>query len=147
MKIAIWLARILVAAVFLYAGIVKAGTSELFAMTIAQFSILPPHVVGIVASVLPWLEILTAVLLLVPFTARLGALGAAGLLVVFIGVLAWGIHQGWTIDCGCFGNGDEPPAQGELPIALGRDVVLLAITLGLALRRTHRPASQKRTES
>lgn len=147
MKIAIWLARILVAAVFLYAGIVKAGTSERFAMTIAQFSILPPQAVGIAAMVLPWLEILAAVLLLVPVTARLGAVSAAGLLVVFIGVLAWGIHQGWAIDCGCFGNGDDPPAQGELPIALGRDVVLLAITLGLALRRTPRTASQKRTES
>jgi uncharacterized membrane protein YphA (DoxX/SURF4 family) len=147
MKIAIWLARILVAAVFLYAGIVKAGTSERFAMTIAQFSILPPQAVGAAAMVLPWLEILTAILLLVPATARLGALGAAGLLVVFIGVLAWGIHQGWAIDCGCFGNGDDPPAQGELPIALGRDVVLLAITLGLALRKTHRTASQRRTES
>jgi len=147
MEIAIWLARILVAAVFLYAGIVKAGTSERFAMTIAQFSILPPHAVTIVAMVLPWLEILTAILLLVPVTARLGAVGAAALLVVFIGVLAWGIHQGWAIDCGCFGNGDDPPAQGELPIALGRDVVLLAITLGLALRKTRRMASQRQTES
>jgi uncharacterized membrane protein YphA (DoxX/SURF4 family) len=147
MKIAIWLARILIAAVFLYAGIVKMGASERFAITTAQFSILPPATVGVAAMALPWLEILTAVLLLVPLTSRLGALCAAGLLVTFIGVLAWGIHQGWTIDCGCFGNGDEPPAQGELPIALGRDVVLLAITLGLALRRTHRKAPQKRTES
>ena len=126
MKIAIWLARILVAAIFLYAGVVKAGTSERFAMTIAQFSILPPHAVSVAAMVLPWLEILTAILLLVPATARLGALGATGLLVVFIGVLAWGIHQGWAIDCGCFGLG-----EAISPKTLARDGALLAICAGL----------------
>ena len=134
MKIAIWAARIFLAAVFFYAGVVKLGTSERFAITVADFSILPPALLRVVVPGLPWLETFAAVLLVIPRTARLGAGILAVLLVTFIAALAWALHQGIVVDCGCFGEESQPSAD-RMALAIGRDVALLALTLGLAWRR------------
>jgi uncharacterized membrane protein YphA (DoxX/SURF4 family) len=133
MKIAIWLARLLLAAVFLYAGFVKLGASERFAVTVAQFSILPPEWITGFAFALPWIEVAVGLALLTPWTARAGALAAAALLVVFLGALGWAWNQGVTTDCGCFG---DTPTSDSPALAMARDAALLAITLLLAWRRT-----------
>jgi uncharacterized membrane protein YphA (DoxX/SURF4 family) len=135
MKIAIWLARVLVAGVFLYAGVLKLGASERFTITVAKFGLLPELWANAVAIALPWLETLTGILLLIPRTARIGAFAAAALLILFLAALAWAWSQGFTIDCGCFGVEDEQVPGNAIPLALARDVVLLAITLLLAARR------------
>ena len=134
MKFAIWGARILLAAVFFYAGVIKLGTSERFAVTVARFSILPESFTNVFALALGGIEAVAAILLLIPRTARIGALLIAALLVMFIGALAWSFHQGMLIDCGCFGE-DPAPAGDKMTFAIWRDVALLALTLGLALRR------------
>ncbi len=133
MKIAIWIARLFLAAIFLYAGIVKIGASERFAVTVAQFSILPPQWITGFSIGLPIFEVVIGLALLTPWTARVGALAAAALLVGFIGALGWAWSQGVTTDCGCFG---ETPTNDSPALAMARDVALLAITLLLAFRRT-----------
>lgn len=141
MKLAAPLSRLLLAAVFFYAGVVKLGTSEQFAVTIAQFYILPKSWIGVFAGGLPWLEIVVGILLLVPRTSRAGAFAAAVLLVIFIAALTWGWSQGFTFGCGCFGDGeDEPVSAHQIPYAIARDVALLALTLLLAARR---PAARR----
>lgn len=136
MKIAVWLARLLVAGVLLYASVLKLGTSERFAVTVAKFSVLPEAWAGVFAMALPWIEMAAGILLLIPRTARIGAFAAAGLLILFLAALAWAWSQGFTIDCGCFGAEDEQVPGNAIPLAIARDAVLLAITLLLAARRT-----------
>ncbi len=135
MKIAVWLARILIAGVLLYAGVLKLGASERFTVTVAKFAVLPDAWLGAFVLALPAVEVLAGILLLIPRTAQTGACLAAGLLTVFIAALAWAWSQGFTVDCGCFGTEDEPAPGNAIPLALARDVVLLAITLLLAARR------------
>ncbi len=134
MKIAIWTARILLAAVFFYAGFIKMETSERFAITIASFSLLPPAFIDAFVLGLPWLETAAAVLILVPRTARIGAALVTLLLITFIGALGWALQQGLVVDCGCFGE-DATPSPGKMAFAIWRDIALLALTLGLAWRR------------
>lgn len=51
---------------------------------------------------------------------------AAAMLLMFIAVLAYGIHLGLDIDCGCFGPEDpEHGAVSNLRSAVIRDVLLL----------------------
>ena len=88
MKTAIWLARLVIAGVFLYAGVLKLGASERFAITVAKFAIVPDRWIGALAIGLPATETLIGILLLVPRTARLGAFAAAGLLTIFLAALA-----------------------------------------------------------
>ncbi len=123
--------RLLLAALFLAAGLVKAGASEGFAITIAQFTILPPATVTAFAIILPWFEILAAILLLVPRTVRWGAILTATLLVTFTAALGWALSQGLIVDCGCFG--ETAPSRERMVTTLVRDVVLLAAALILAV--------------
>jgi hypothetical protein len=52
---------------------------------------------------------------------------AAGLLAMFIAVLAYGIWMGQEVDCGCFGPGDpEAVAFHGLRSFLYRDLVMTA---------------------
>ncbi len=127
MKALDWILRLTLAGVFLYAGFVKMGPSERFAITVAQFTFVPPVLIGLLAASLGWIEIATGGLLLVSRTKRIGAALAAGLLLLFIAALAWALQQGLIVDCGCFGE-DPSPSRGKMLFALGRDVVLLGFT-------------------
>lgn len=135
-----WLARLILAAIFLYSGLVKAGASEQFAVTIAQFTFLPPPAIAILAAALPIAEILAAILLLIPATVRLGALLTTGLLLTFIGAIAWALSQGLVVDCGCFGAGT--PSLTAMVLTLARDVALLAMTALLVLPKSACPPTQ-----
>jgi len=140
MRIAIWLGRLLVAGIFLYAGVVKVGASERFTITAATITSLPPGWINPLAMALPWLEMAAGILLLIPRTSRLGAGVAAALLLVFITALAWARSQGLAVDCGCFGD-DQPAIGDQIPAAIARDAVLLAITLLLSAVRRPAPCT------
>jgi len=136
MKFVLLSLRLLVAAVFLYAGWMKFSTpSERFTLTVAQMQMLPAAFVGIFALTLPWVEMLAGILLLIPRTTRIGALMAAALLALFLAALTWAWTRGLGVDCGCFGPEDAGTStRGQIPVALVRDSVLLAVTLLLAAR-------------
>ena len=126
------LLRVVLTAVFLWAGLAKLRGPNLFAADIAAFRLLPAGVPGLalgVAYYLPWLEILCAVGL---WTGRWrgAALGVgAGLLTVFTLGLASAWVRGIHLDCGCFGaNGGGT----NLPLAVGRNLLLLGGCAGLA---------------
>lgn len=136
MKVAIWIARVLIAALFVYAGAVKAGASEEFAVAIAGFGLLDPAQVDLAAQILPFVEIVAGILILIPKAALAGSLLIAGLLSVFASAIVWALANGLVIDCGCFGEG--VPSITQMQITLARNLALLALTLGLAARRLPR---------
>jgi len=133
---AVWIARIVLAGLFFYAGVVKAGASEAFATTIAGFSLLPPGLIELFAFALPWVEMLAAILILIPVTSRAGADLISCLLGTFILAILWALSQGLVIDCGCFGEGT--PTVAKMLETAFRDVILLVLSVGLARRRTGR---------
>jgi hypothetical protein len=60
----------------------------------------------------------------------------SALLLVFIGILAYGIWMGLDVDCGCFGAGDpEKKAFHGLRSSLYRDLIMLAGAVFLYWRR------------
>ena len=125
-------ARLALAAVFVYAGVLKALDPGGFALAIDNYHLLPFPLAATLALYLPWLEILCGFGVLWP-RLRLGALGLlAGLCLVFTGALALALVRGLDIDCGCFGHGlDGRPA---LIASLVR-AVLLAVVAAVLLRR------------
>jgi hypothetical protein len=68
----------------------------------------------------------------------------AGLLLLFMVVLGYGIWMGLDVDCGCFGPEDpEAEAFHGLRLSLFRDLVMMGgvfITYGLRRYRFIRPA-------
>ncbi len=119
-------ARILLTAVFLYAGASKLPAPKDFATVIGGYGLLPEPLLFPVAVVLPVLEILAAMALLLDVRGSLAII--TGFTLMFIGVLAHGIRLGLDIDCGCYGPGDpEGEAYHNLWEALYRDLLLLVV--------------------
>lgn len=111
--------------IFLFAGGVKLLDLEAFEVLIAAFGIVPDPLLETVAVGLPVFEVLGAIGLLLDVRGALALV--AGLLVVFMAILGYGIWMGLDVDCGCFGPGDlESRAYHGLRAALLRDLVLLA---------------------
>ena len=142
----VWLdrgARWLVAGVFLAAGLPKLADPAQFATVIGAYGVLPEWLLLPAAVIIPMSELVATFLLIRGRQA--GLYLSALLMVLFIGVLSYGIVLGLDIDCGCFGPEDpEHLAFSGLRTALVRDL-LLCIPLGYGFwhGRRHIPIRNK----
>jgi uncharacterized membrane protein YphA (DoxX/SURF4 family) len=138
---ALFLLRTALGAVFLYAAWVKLREPwTLFAISIDAYHVLPQWAVLAVARSLPWFELLLGIVLLAGVWRRISTVAAAGLLMLFFGLMVRAYARGEAIDCGCFG-----PGEAISPITLLRDGALWASAVFLAVmawrrKRTHAPA-------
>lgn len=103
-NIAQWVSRIVLAAVLLLAGILKLQDNTLLFESVAYITWLPVWLKLWIVDLLPWIEILLAVLLLIRWQEKI-VLPVVEM--VFIGFLGYAIHgtaTGMEGDCGCFGE-------------------------------------------
>ena len=124
--------RLLLTAVFVWAGVAKLRGPHLFAADIGAFRLLPgggdAGIALTVAYYLPWLEIVTAVGLWVT-RWRIAALALGTLLLAgFTVALGSAWARGIRLDCGCFGGGGQGT---NLPLAIARNVLLLGACAAL----------------
>lgn len=132
--VAEWTARTALAAVFVYAGVVKALDPAAFGLAIDHYRLLPHPLAAIVAVYLPWVEIMGGASLFWP-RVRLGALLLLlGLCLVFCAAVASALARGLDISCGCFGNGWE--SRPSLGLSLLRSMFLALIAWWLWWRAT-----------
>lgn len=129
------LARLVLAAVLLVSGAIKAWNARETIVAVRAYQLLPDSMVGTVAAVLPYLEIALGLLLLVGLATRLAAVLAAVVMVIFIAAVISAAARGLSIDCGCFGGGGEVAAgQTAYTAEILRDLGLLALAGYLAIR-------------
>jgi uncharacterized membrane protein YphA (DoxX/SURF4 family) len=135
------LIRVGLAAVFLWAGVAKLSDPQSFALVIGAYGLIPESLIMPVAVGLPALEVIAAIGLLFDIRGSLTII--AGLLVMFMGILSYGIWLGLDIDCGCFGAGDpEGQPHHGLRSAIYKDLLMMAGVAYLYLwryRRSKRP--------
>ncbi len=128
-----WLARLVLAGVFLAAAAPKLLDPAAFAEAITKYQVFPDAAVNLIATVVPALELVGALALLTPWR-RGAALLLVGMLLAFTVLLAVSLARGLDLSCGCFGTSSEPVS----PLHLLRNVGLLALgALLLAAPRTH----------
>jgi hypothetical protein len=96
--------RWFVAAVFLRSGIAKASELTAFRSAVANYRLLPAAVERPVAVILPFAEILAAVLLAIGVAPGVVALALAFLLLVFATAIGISLARGRSFDCGCSGS-------------------------------------------
>ena len=119
------LTRLSLGTVFIIAGGMKLGAPEIFAVLIEAYGIVPENLLIPVAVILPALEVSAGIGLLFDIEGSLATI--AGLTILFIGVLGYGIWMGLDVDCGCFGPQDpEAKAFHGLWQSLYRDLAILA---------------------
>src|SRR6266704_4302281 len=115
--------RILLGAIFLFSGIAKGLTPGEFTQQVADYRILGEHLSAIAAPALIVFEIVLGVALLCAVRPLLTASGSIVLLLLFIGIEAYGLVAGRTEACGCFGAySKRTPAE-----VIGEDLLFAAL--------------------
>jgi len=94
--------RILLGGIFIYASLDKIWEPGLFAKTIYNYRLLPDLLLHPVAILLPWLELITGIMLLANFFPKTSALVQLILISVFTLAIITAISRGLDIQCGCF---------------------------------------------
>ena len=128
--------RVLLALVWLGAGIAKAADMDGMQRSIVAFDLVPFAVTSMLAFIIPLVELLIGVLFLLGLYVRYAAVISAVLLIVFTFAIAAAWARGLEIDCGCFGQAGLAPPD---PVAgyirdIARDIALVGASAWLIVR-------------
>lgn len=130
-RIALFLFRLIVGGVFIWAGSLKIADPLGFAQSIQNYQAFPRPLVFVIAVVLPWVEVLAGALLILGPWRRSSALLLSLLLVGFIGLVASALVRGIDTSCGCFGSLSRRADLGLIVT----DIVLLFFAVNVFLER------------
>ena len=120
--------RIVLGCVFIYASLDKINHPDLFAEAVYNYQLLPEMAVNLVAISLPWLELLSGILLVLGLWKEGSILILSGLMVVFIGALGINLARGLDVHCGCFITQSTDPIT---ILTLFRDSLFLLVAFYL----------------
>jgi uncharacterized membrane protein YphA (DoxX/SURF4 family) len=123
MALVLLIARMLLSAVFLVAGIAKLADLAGSRQALRDFGV-PAALADLLGVLLPLAELAVAVALLLPITAWWGAVGALALLLMFVIGIGFNLARGRQPDCHCFGQLHSAPAGWPTLI---RNLVLAAV--------------------
>jgi putative oxidoreductase len=129
---AIALMRTALGVVFIVASIGKINDPNAFATSISAYRIITGDAALVIATILPWVELLSGLGLLLGIFWRGSALLALSMLVVFTIVVASAHWRGLDISCGCYTQ--DPSAERLGWWKIGENSLLAIIAL-LVLRR------------
>lgn len=132
--------RIVLGGIFVAAGALKIGHTEVFASEIAGFQLLWHPLIAPLALLLPFLEVMVGAYLVLGLFTRFAAWLAALEMAVFSGAIASAVVRGISTSCGCFGPNDKtttswPEAGRDLGFALMGVIIALLAPGALALDR------------
>jgi len=121
--------RLYIGGLFIYASMYKINYPGEFAEIIASYQIAPYWAVNISAVVLPWVELISGVLLIAGIRARSAAVIIGLLMIMFAIAMFINLMRDAPISCGCF------HAIGETISwwTLGRDIIWVIMTIHILL--------------
>ncbi len=122
--------RLTLAAIFLAAAPQKILNPADFAVSVESYLILPDLLINGVTLVLPWLEILLAMLLVCRVWMGATLILSNLLLIVFLGAIVSAHLRGINLDCGCFSSAGE--TTDDMRWYIIRDSAFLILGLATA---------------
>lgn len=121
-------ARLVLAGVFAVAGVAKLLDAKGSGRALAAFGV-PAHLAHPLGILLPLAEVAIAVALIPLATAWWAAVGAFGLLALFIAGIGVNLARGRRPDCHCFGQLHSKPVGAETLVRNGVLAVLAAVVV------------------
>ena len=106
-KYLLFIIRIVIAFIFIYAGAEKISNPDDFALSISNYRLLPISLLNFFAITLPWIEIISGILLLLGISVKENSAIILTMLSVFTIAIIISLFRGLSIDCGCFGKGTQ----------------------------------------
>lgn len=126
------IARVVIGAIFIYAGFMKIQDPAAFAKAVDSYQMLPSVLVGLIAVILPMTELVAGLALVFTKWSRESALLILAMLAVFLVGLSQASIRGLEISCGCFGE-DEGVTE-SIGMAIFRDILMLVPTVWIVIR-------------
>ena len=120
---------LILATTFLLSGVAKLRSGR-FVADLANYRILPAHAVVRVATMVPYLEVALAALLLTLPTSPVPVFLAAAALTIFAAAMIVNLVRGRTIACGC--RGSDKPISWTLAAA---NLILASVACAVASYR------------
>ncbi len=106
-KYLLFLIRVILGFIFVYAAIEKISDPEGFALSISNYRLLPIAILNIFAITLPWIELVAGTLLLFGISVKENSAIILFFLTVFTLAIIISLFRGLNIECGCFGKGNQ----------------------------------------
>jgi len=125
-KYLLFLFRIILGFVFIYAGILKISDPAGFSEVINNYKLLPLLFVNFFAITLPWIEVVAGLFLLFGISVKENSFIISIMLVVFIFAIVISLGRGLNIECGCFGTSSGTKVG---IIKLLENIILLILSL------------------
>lgn len=130
----IWISRLIVGGVFVWSGSAHLANPYYFLSTIYQYELTSATTGALIASYLPFLELVLATCLLSGTCPRPTWLVTSLLLMSFVGVQGSALARGLMISCGCFGPEINRPIDA-LSISFTSALAVLSICAAISVRR------------
>ena len=129
-KYILLLSRLVIGFIFIYAGMEKISDPNGFARSINNYKLLPLFLINISAIILPWIEVVTGILLIFGISVKENSFIISFLLGIFVLAIAISLIRGLNIDCGCFGTmrGEQVGIQ-----KLGENFLLILLGIQLII--------------
>lgn len=126
--------RLALGGLFIFAGIAKLQSLQLFVFSVNAFKILPEHLVIPVAFAIPWTEVLAGLLLVLGLWSRSAALLAGAMLLGFVLGIASVMARGMDVKCSCFGKFEWPCTGNVGWCQILRNSAMIALALPVLIR-------------
>ncbi|MEW5948912.1 MAG: MauE/DoxX family redox-associated membrane protein [Thermodesulfobacteriota bacterium] len=133
--IIIFLLRLCLGGLFIYASLAKIQDATRFKEIIVNYEVLPYWLINMTAVILPWIEFWTGIFILAGIFVRACIIMQSGLLVLFILVTGLNIARGLEFYCGCFAEDSILTSTSHWHIIFNTFWLLMVITLYLLERR------------
>mgnify|MGYP001431877133 FL=1 len=128
------LCRLVLGGVFIYASLDKISNPAEFAKAIGNYHVLPFGLENLLALFLPWLELLTGILLIAGIMVDGATILIISMNIVFIFAISQALARGISIECGCFSVSTEGGSNIGFQTIL-RDFVYLIMAFIIFYRK------------
>jgi uncharacterized membrane protein YphA (DoxX/SURF4 family) len=103
--------RVFIGLLFIISSLDKIVDPAAFARAVSNYGLLPAFVPPVIATILPWTELLCGLCVLFGFMLRGSSLLLGTMLAVFTLAVISALLRGMDISCGCF---TQDPAAGHI---------------------------------
>ncbi len=115
--------RLVLGVTLIYASLDKIANPDQFARIVYNYRILPEFLINVFAVTLPWVELVTGLVLIFGVFIESASLLASFLFVVFIIAISINLLRGIDLNCGCFST--DPAGKKEGASLLISDFIYL----------------------
>jgi len=128
--------RLILGGVFIYAGSVKVSDPFGFSIQIRNYHIVPETYTNIIAIILPWLELISGLMLIAGYYIHVSSRLLIVILSIFILAIFSAVMRGFDINCGCYSTDSNSATIGINRII--EDILLLLMSIQILLVKNHK---------